>query len=96
MHQKAYFVYIITNFTNTTLYTGITNDIYRRVAVHKNKTFKGFSQKYNLGKLVYYEVFATAEEAIIREKKIKGRSRKYKIDLIINKNPFWKDLSKNW
>ena len=76
--DKHYFVYIISNYENTTLYTGVTNDLKRRIYEHKNKLVKGFSSKYNLEKLVYYEVFDDVEQAITREKKIKGGSRKKK------------------
>jgi len=89
-HQ--YYVYILTNKFNRVLYTGITNDIYRRVYEHKNKLIKGFSSKYNVTKLIYYEVFDNVESAIVREKQIKGGSRKKKINLIMNMNPMLIDL----
>jgi len=89
-HQ--YYVYILTNKFNRVLYTGITNDIYRRVYEHKNKLIKGFSSKYNVTKLIYYEVFDNVESAIVREKQIKGGSRKKKINLIMNMNPMFIDL----
>jgi len=89
-HQ--YYVYILTNKFNRVLYTGITNDIYRRVYEHKNKLIKGFSSKYNVTKLIYYEVFDNVESAIVREKQIKGGSRKKKINFIMNMNPMLIDL----
>jgi len=89
-HQ--YYVYILTNKFNRVLYTGITNDIYRRVYEHKNKLIKGFSSKYNVTKLIYYEVFDNVESAIVREKQIKGGSRKKKINFIMNMNPMFIDL----
>jgi len=91
-HQ--YYVYILTNKFNRVLYTGITNDIYRRVYEHKNKLIKGFSSKYNVTKLIYYEVFDNVESAIVREKQIKGGSRIKKIKLIEGINPNWDDLYK--
>ena len=85
-------IYIITNNHNTTLYTGVTRDLVSRVYQHKNKFIKGFSQKYNCNKLVYYEVHLDIYSAISREKQIKAGSRKKKIELIEKLNPEWKDL----
>jgi len=85
-------VYIMTNEYNTVLYTGVTSNLLRRVTEHKNKTVSSFTSKYNVTKLVCYEEYATMEEAIAREKQIKGGSRQKKIDLIKSKNPEWKDL----
>ncbi|MBU1102311.1 GIY-YIG nuclease family protein [Patescibacteria group bacterium] len=90
---KQYFVYIATNQRNTVLYTGLTNDLFRRMQEHKAKTFKGFTKKYNIDKLVHYETYDTPREAILREKQIKGGSRKKKIDLIKSDNPSFRDLS---
>ena len=90
--KKQYYVYITTNKRNTVLYTGMTNDIMRRINEHKNKSIDGFTKKYNVTKLVYFESFDTPGEAIIAEKKIKGWLRKKKIDLIKNNNPKFKDL----
>jgi len=87
-----YCVYIITNQNNTVLYTGITNDLKRRIYEHKEKLLKSFSSKYNLNKLVFYELTEDVESAITREKQIKGGSRQKKIGLIISMNPGWKDL----
>ena len=90
--DKLYFVYIMTNKYNTVLYTGVTNDLRRRVYQHKEKTIKGFTQKYNTTKLVYYEAHRDIMNAIVREKQIKAGSRDKKIALINEKNPAWKDL----
>ncbi len=90
--ERQYYVYIMTNPTNTVLYTGITNDLVRRVWEHKEKLTDGFTKKYNVVKLVYYEIFSTAYDAIAREKQIKAGSRKKKIDLIESVNSEWKDL----
>jgi putative endonuclease len=90
--DKSYFVYIITNKNNNVLYTGITNNLIRRIYEHKEKIFKGFSAKYNLNKLVYFECTNDVKEDINREKQIKGGSRKKKLDLINSMNPNWEDL----
>lgn len=89
---QEYYIYILTNFKNGTLYTGVTNNLIRRIYEHKNKVVEGFTNKHNLNKLVYYEIFDTAENAILREKQIKGGSRKKKLDLINNFNKNWNDL----
>jgi len=86
-------VYILTNLNNTTLYTGVTSDLQKRIDEHKNKVFQdSFTAKYNLTKLVYYEGFHNIEEAILREKQIKGGSRANKEKLINSINPMWRDL----
>ena len=90
--ERQYYVYIMTNKTNNVLYTGMTNDLVRRVWEHKEKLIKGFTSRYNITKLVYYEIFATAYDAIAREKQIKAGSRQKKLDLINKVNPEWKDL----
>ena len=90
--QKYYCVYIITNSKNTVLYTGVTGNLLGRIYHHKNKTVSSFSSKYNLNKLVYYEVFEDVKIAIEREKQIKSGSRQRKLDLINNFNSEWKDL----
>ena len=92
MQNRQYYVYIATNQRNTVLYTGVTNNLNRRIFDHKNKIIKGFTQKYNINKLVYFEGFDNIEEAIEREKQLKGGSRKRKEDLINSLNPNWKDL----
>ena len=90
--MKTGYIYIITNKNNSVLYTGVTSNLPKRIYEHKNKLVNGFSCKYNLSKLVYYEVSPTMFSAIEREKQIKGKSRAYKENLINNFNPEWKDL----
>ena len=90
--DKQYYVYIMTNSRNTVLYTGITNDLNRRVYEHKEKLVDGFTKKYNITKLIYYEVFEDIENAILREKQIKAGSRQKKIDLTNRMNKGWRDL----
>ena len=94
-NNRQYYVYMIGNKNNTTIYTGITSDLKRRIWEHKNKTTKGFSSKYNLYKLLYYEIYQDPENAIIREKQIKSGSREKKIELIESMNPEWVDLYPN-
>jgi putative endonuclease len=89
---KQYYAYIATNKWNKVLYTGVTNELQRRIQEHKNKTLKGFTKRYNVDKLVYYEIAESIESAILREKQIKGGSRKDKIELINSMNPKWRDL----
>ena len=91
MHSH-YYVYIMTNPHNTVLYTGVTNNLLRRVHEHKEKLADSFTKQYNVTKLVYYEVYDDAFTAISREKQIKGGSRKKKMGLIDGMNPTWKDL----
>lgn len=91
--QKTYYVYIATNLRNTVLYTGITSNLQNRIEQHKNKAVKGFTERYNVCKLVFYENFDNPNDAILAEKKIKGWTRKKKIDLIKSKNPEFKDLT---
>lgn len=93
--SKEYYVYIMTNKSRT-LYTGITNNLMRRVYEHKNKLIEGFTKKYNIQFLVYYEAGSDINTAIMREKEIKGWLRKKKISLIDSVNPQWKDLSEEW
>jgi putative endonuclease len=93
--SKEYYVYIMTNKSRT-LYTGVTNDLMRRVYEHKNKFVKGFTGKYNIQFLVYYESTSDIHSAIAREKQLKGWLRSKKIDLIDSTNPEWKDLSEEW
>ena len=90
--NKQYYVYIMANKTNRVLYTGVTNDLRRRVYEHKKKLVEGFTRKYNIGKLVYYEVCEDIESAILREKQIKGGSRQKKIQLVNSMNKEWCDL----
>jgi putative endonuclease len=89
---KQYFVYIMTNKHNTVLYTGVTGDLPRRAYEHRNGFGGIFSKKYNVCKLIYYEMTEIVEAALAREKQFKGGSRKKKIDLINILNPEWKDL----
>lgn len=93
--MRTYFVYIVTNKSNNVLYTGVTNNLQRRVYEHKNKLIEGFTSKYNLTRLVYCEEFYDANGAINVEKKIKGWLRSKKIKLIESLNPQWKDLAEN-
>ena len=93
--MKQYYVYIMTNRSKT-LYTGVTDDLARRVYEHKNKLVKGFTQKYNIARLVYYEITSDVHAAIQREKQIKGWLRKRKIALIEAANPEWEHLSEGW
>lgn len=95
MLTKKYYVYIMTNRAKT-LYIGVTRDIMRRVYEHKNKIFGGFTKKYNITKLVYFEETCDVKTAIAREKQIKGWLRSKKITLIESVNPQWKDLSNGW
>ena len=89
----SYYVYILSNSTNTTVYTGVTNNLIRRVYEHKNNLApNSFTAKYSVHKLVHYEVAQTAEVAITREKQIKSWNRKRKNELVNETNPSWKDL----
>ena len=90
--NKQYYIYILTNKRNNVLYTGVTNDLQRRVYEHREKLVGGFTKKYNVNKLVYYEETESIEAALNREKQIKGGSRQKKIDLIEGMNPQWRDL----
>ena len=90
--MKTYFTYIVTNKKLGILYTGMTNNMKYRSWQHKHKQVKGFTSRYNLDKLVWYQQFQYVQDAIAREKEIKGWSRKKKITLIESKNPEWKDL----
>lgn len=91
--RRRFFVYIMTNKTNSVLYTGVTNNLPRRVWEHRQKLAGSFTSRYKITKLVYYEVFDDSVSAITREKQIKAGSRKKKIDLINTLNPDWHDLS---
>ncbi|MBI1780793.1 MAG: GIY-YIG nuclease family protein [Sphingobacteriales bacterium] len=87
------YIYLITNVHNRVIYTGVTSNLVNRVWQHRNKQYPtGFTARYNVDKLVYYQFFETIEAAIAEEKRIKGGSRKQKIDLINSMNPEWKDL----
>lgn len=90
--MQTYYVYIITN-TKKTLYIGVTNNLERRMYEHKNKLIDGFSKRYNLNKLVYFEEFNNIESAIRREKQLKNWHREWKPNLIESINPIWEDYS---
>ncbi len=93
--MKTFYVYILTG-PSRVLYTGVTNNVERRVAEHKAKLVPGFTHQYNLTQLVYFEIAGSARAAIAREKQIKGLLRAKKIALIESLNPHWKDLSADW
>ena len=90
--SKGGYVYLMTNKRNTVIYTGVTSDLVKRVFEHKEKLTRGFTQKYNVNKLVYYETFDDIESAIEREKQIKAGSRAKKLQLIQSTNPKFRDL----
>ncbi|HXR24307.1 MAG TPA: GIY-YIG nuclease family protein [Candidatus Binataceae bacterium] len=94
-NRQTFCVYIMTNASGT-LYTGVTNDLERRVHEHKSHLTPGFTARYQIDKLLYYEEWVGPLEAIAREKQIKGWLRRKKIALIESKNPAWKDLSADW
>ena len=96
MDSREYCVYLMANERNTALYTGATNDLYVREYQHKNKTLAGFTKRYIINKLVYWEEFDSIEDAIRREKQIKAGSREDKIKLIKSTNKEWHDLAKDW
>jgi len=90
--NKQYYSYIMSNKLNSVLYTGVTSDLKNRVYEHKSGLIAGFTKKYKVDKLVYYEIFEDIYNAITREKQVKGGSRQKKIDLIASRNPAWEDL----
>ena len=94
--EKICAVYILSNISNTTLYIGVTSDLRKRIWEHKNKVYDGFSAKYNLQKLVYFETTESIKTAIIREKQLKNWRRQWKLNLIKSKNPNFDDLSLEW
>jgi putative endonuclease len=97
MRARRFYVYIMTNRQRShVLYTGVTGNLLRRVFEHKNKLVPGFTSRYNLTRLVYYESFAFPDAAIEREKEIKGWRRSKKIRLIESMNPHWYDLAERW
>lgn len=89
---RSYYVYILTNRKDGTLYIGVTNDLVRRVFQHREAAILGFTKKYNLKRLVYFEAFDDPENAILREKRMKKWRRKLKVELIERVNPEWRDL----
>ena len=94
--NKTYYVYLITNWNNKVLYIGVTNNLERRLYEHKNKLIKGYTEKYNINKLVYFEQTNDIESAITREKEIKKWRREKKNSLVESANKQWEDLSKQW
>ena len=94
--EKVFTVYILTNYFQTSFYIGVTNDIKRRMYEHKNKLVEGFTEKYNIDILVYFENIDSPEVAIEREKQLKRWHRNWKINLVRKFNPEFKDLSLNW
>ena len=92
----VYYVYILANLNNKVIYTGVTNNLERRIYEHKNKLAEGFTKKYNVNKLVYFDSTTDVKAAIEREKQIKGWTRQKKNDLIEEANPAWADLSEGW
>jgi len=91
--RGPFFVYILTNKYHTVYYTGVTNDLDRRIQEHKSKNQSGFTSRYNVTKLVYYEVIEDINTAIEREKQLKGGTRQKKIELVDSTNPEWIDLA---
>ena len=91
-----YYVYIMTNKYNSVVYTGMTNNLEKRIYQHKNKIIDGFTKRYNVNKLVYFEDTKDVKEALEREKQLKKWSRQKKNDLINSMNPTWADLSSEW
>jgi len=91
-----YYVYLLTNWNNKVIYLGVTNNLERRLYEHKNKLVKGFTEKYNVNKLVYFEETQDVTAAIAREKEIKKWRREKKNQLVNRVNPNWKDLSSGW
>ena len=91
-----YFVYILSNWDDSVLYIGVTNNLSRRLYEHRNHLVDGFTKKYNVHKLIYFEFTNDVNSAISREKQLKGWTRKKKIALIEKTNPEWKDLSAEW
>ena len=94
--MNDYYVYILTNWNNKVMYIGVTNDLEKRVYEHKNKVVDGFTKKYNVNKLVYYEQTSNIESAIEREKQLKGWKREKKNNLVETINPEWRDLSEDF
>ncbi len=95
--MSAWFVYMMTNKSNQVIYIGVTNSIEERVKEHKVKFYpNSFTSKYNCNKLVYFEEYDNAEEALVREKRMKKWKRDWKLELIKDMNPSWMDLSMNW
>lgn len=94
--EKTYYVYLLTNWNNQVMYVGVTNNLERRIYEHRNKLVDGFTKKYNVEKLVYFETASDVLAAIEREKQIKKWRREKKNQLVVGMNPEWKDLSVEW
>jgi putative endonuclease len=94
--EHRYFVYLLTNWNHRVMYVGVTNDLERRVFEHKHKLLKGFTEKYNVNQLVYFEETSDIGAALAREKEIKKWRREKKNRLVSGVNPSWEDLSKDW
>jgi putative endonuclease len=94
--DRNYYVYLLTNSNNKVMYVGMTNDLERRIYEHKNKLIKGFTEKYNINKLVYFEQTQDVLASIAREKEIKKWRREKKNQLVNLMNPKWEDLSSKW
>lgn len=92
MSNKSFYVYILSNYKDSVFYIGVTNNLVRRVWEHKQKIVKGFTERYQINKLIYYEEFKDAESAITREKQLKGGSRQKKVKQVLSTNPLFKDL----
>jgi putative endonuclease len=95
MNLKKYHVYILASNRNGTLYVGFTSNLLKRVWLHKHNLVKGFTQRYAIHRLVYIEVYKDVNQAIAREKYLKGKTRKYKLDLVEKSNHMWDDLYEN-
>ena len=96
MQKRQYYVYLLTNKHQTVLYVGVTNDIGRRMWEHKNRAVPGFTSRYNISRLMYFEIFRDVTDAIGREKQLKGYGRAKKVALIEQDNAGWRDLSEEW
>ncbi len=97
MQTKIFYVYILANNRNGTIYIGVTSNLEKRIKQHKEKVYEqSFTSKYEINKLVYYESTENAESAIAREKQLKNWKRQWKLDVIEKNNPQWKDLSEHW
>ena len=94
--MNSYYVYILTNWKGNVMYIGVTNDLERRLYEHKNELVEGFTKRYHVHKLVYYEETSDVKAAIEREKKLKNWARAKKDALVETMNPMWKDLSDEW
>lgn len=96
MKEHNYYIYVLTNWNNKVMYVGMTNNLERRIYEHKNKLVEGFTRKYNVTRLVYFEHTSDVNSAIAREKQIKKWRRSKKDNLVVSVNPEWKDLSEEW